>query len=251
MHGTPPSNPLPQGEGEKKNNPSHLAGGGWGRVKVARQDAILVLLSLAAGGIDALSFFALGAFTSAMSGNTILLGLALAQGKIKAASSSLFAFAGYIVGVTAATPLGVSAPHAEAARVLRRALVSEAVLLAAFAALWGAEVEVPVPGTLQRGLLVLAGIAMGLQAATARKLNAPGINTVVFTSTLTAIVGALCDAAWYQEARRIRAETWRQIAAFVFYLAGAAAIGLLALQDVTLAAMPPFACVLVAVLLAA
>ena len=215
------------------------------------QDAILVLLSVAAGGIDALSFFALGAFTSAMSGNTILLGLALAQGKIRAASSSLFAFAGYVLGVAAATPLGVSAPHAEPARVLRRALLVEAALLVAFAALWAAGVELPVPETLQRGLLVLAGTAMGLQSATARKLNAPGVNTVVFTSTLTAIMGALSDAAWYREARRIRPETWRQIAAFLFYLGGAAGIGLLALQDITLAALPPFGCVLAAVLLVA
>jgi uncharacterized membrane protein YoaK (UPF0700 family) len=215
------------------------------------QDAILVLLSVAAGGIDALSFFALGAFTSAMSGNTILLGLALAQGKIRAASSSLFAFAGYVLGVAAATPFGVSAPHAEPARVLRRALLVEAALLVAFAALWAAGVELPVPETLQRGLLVLAGTAMGLQSATARKLNAPGVNTVVFTSTLTAIMGALSDAAWYREARRIRPETWRQIAAFLFYLGGAAGIGLLALQDITLAALPPFGCVLAAVLLVA
>jgi uncharacterized membrane protein YoaK (UPF0700 family) len=215
------------------------------------QDAILVLLSVAAGGIDALSFFALGAFTSAMSGNTILLGLALAQGKIRAASSSLFAFAGYVLGVAAATPLGVSAPHAEPPRVLRRALLVEAALLVTFAALWAAGVELPVPETLQRGLLVLAGTAMGLQSATARKLNAPGVNTVVFTSTLTAIMGALSDAAWYWEARRIRPETWRQIAAFLFYLGGAAGIGLLALQDITLAALPPFGCVLAAVLLVA
>ena len=215
------------------------------------QDAILVLLSVAAGGIDALSFFALGAFTSAMSGNTVLLGLALAQGKIKAASSSLFAFAGYVLGVAAATPLGVSARHAEPARVLRRALLVEAALLVTFAALWAAEVELPVPETLQRGLLVLAGTAMGLQSVTARRLDVPGVNTVVFTSTLTAIIGALADAAQYRASRPIRPETWRQIAAFLLYLGGAAGIGWLALQDITLAALPPFGCVLVAVLLAA
>ena len=214
-----------------------------------RQDAILVLLSVAAGGIDALSFYALGAFTSAMSGNTILLGLALGQGKVKAASSSLFAFAGYILGVAAATPLGVSAPHAEPLRVLRRALLVEAALLVAFAALWAAGVELPVPETLQRGLLVLAGTAMGLQSVTARKLDAPGVNTVVFTSTLTAIVGALADAARYRARRPIRPETWRQVAAFLLYLAGAACMGWLALQDITLAALAPFGCVLAAVLL--
>ncbi len=245
----PPPGPLPQREGEK-SKPPPVAGGGWARGEKARQDGILVLLSITAGGIDALSFYALGTFTSAMSGNTILFGLALGQGKIRAASSSLFAFAGYILGVMAATPLGLSAPHAEPARVLGRALLVEAALLVAFAALWAAGVEIPVPETLQHGLLVLAGTAMGLQSVAARKLDAPGVNTVVFTSTLTAIMGALSDAAWYRAPSRIRPETWRQIAAFLFYLAGAAAMGGLALGDVTLAATPPFACVLVAVFLA-
>ncbi len=214
-----------------------------------RQDGILGLLSVAAGGIDALSFFALGAFTSAMSGNTILFGLALAQGKLRAASSSLLAFTGYVLGVAAATPLGVSAARPKPSRALRRALLVEAALLAAFAALWAARVEIPVPPMLQRGLLLLAGTAMGLQSATARKINAPGINTVVFTSTLTAIVGALADAALRWPPRRVQPETWRQIAAFVLYLAGAAGVGRLALQDVTLAAVPPFACVLLALIL--
>jgi hypothetical protein len=92
---------------------------------------------------------------------------------------------------------------------------------------------------------------MGLQSVTARRLDVPGVNTVVFTSTLTAIIGALADAAQYRASRPIRPETWRQIAAFLLYLGGAAGIGWLALQDITLAALPPFGCVLVAVLLAA
>jgi uncharacterized membrane protein YoaK (UPF0700 family) len=215
-----------------------------------RQDGVLGLLSITAGGIDALSFFALGAFTSAMSGNTILFGLALAQGRLRAASSSLLAFAGYVLGVALATPLGVSASSSEPARVLRRALLVEAALLAAFVALWAARVELPVRPTLQHGLLLLAGTAMGLQSAAARKINAPGVNTVVFTSTLTAIVGALADAAWHRAPRQIRPETRRQIAAFVLYLTGAAIMGWLALQDVTLAALPPFACVLLTLWLA-
>ncbi len=214
-----------------------------------RQDLILGVLSVTAGGIDALSFFALGAFTSAMSGNTILFGLALAQGKLTAASGSLLAFAGYVLGVALATPLGVPAPHPEPARALRRPLLVEALLLAAFAALWAARVEIPVPLALQHGLLLLAGTAMGLQSAGARKLNVPGITTVVFTSTLTAIVGALTEAAFGRKPRRVQPETQRQIAAFLLYLGGAACMGWLALRDVTLAAAPPFACVLLALLL--
>lgn len=215
-----------------------------------RQDAVLGLLSLAAGGIDALSYFALGVFTSAMSGNTILFGLAIAEGDLDEAASSLLAFAGYALGVAAATPLGVSKADEKDARPRRRALLIEAALLAAFAALWAARVEKPVPSLLQHGLIVLAGAGMGLQSAAARKLNAPGINTVVFTSTLTAIVGALTDAVFGKAPQRIQPDTWRQITAFVLYLVSAAGVGALALHDATFAAVPPVACVVLALLLA-
>lgn len=213
---------------------------------MTRQDAVLGLLSLAAGGIDVLSYLALGVFTSAMSGNTILLGLALGEGNLVAAASSLLAFAGYVLGVAAATPLGSS----EAGQENGRVLLVEAMLLGVFAALWGAHAGAPMPPALQRGLIVLAGAGMGLQSAAARKLNVPGINTVVFTSTLTAIVGALADAGFGRVPRRIQTRTWRQIGAFVLYLASAAGIGAFGLHDAPLAALPPFACVLMALLLA-
>ena len=209
------------------------------------QDVLLGLLSLASGGTDALSFYALGVFTSAMTGNTVLFGLSLGKGRLADASDPLIAFAAYGVGVMFASLFGVTtAPAAEERRPVRRALLAETVMLGIFAGVWVARVELPVSTALARALIPMAGIAMGLQAAIAGKQNRPGINTVVFTSTLTAIVGALTDAA--RGRKRLHLDTIRQIAAFSLYLASAAGTGWLASHDVTLAAVPPFAWVVLA-----
>ncbi len=214
-----------------------------------QQNIVLGLLSAVAGGMDAMSFLAFGVFTSAMSGNAILFGLALGQGKLVAASGSLLAFAGYVVGVAAATPLGLSAAPPSGSGALRRTLIAEMVLLAAFTALWPAHLDAARLPTIQRALILLAGAAMGLQAAVARQANAPGITTVVFTSTLTAAVTALTNAAFGRIPRHIQPQTWRQIVMFLLYLASAAGMGALASQAPALAAVPPFACVALALVL--
>src|SRR4051812_41106296 len=88
----------------------------------------LGLLSFAAGSMDAIAFLALGdVFTSAMSGNTILFGLALGQGRLSAASHSLAAFAGYVIGVA-----GAALPLRTATRGIERTIALEALFLAAF-----------------------------------------------------------------------------------------------------------------------
>ena len=53
---------------------------------VLGRESMLLLLSLAAASLDAISYLGLGrVFTAMMTGNTVLLGLALAQGEVLAA----------------------------------------------------------------------------------------------------------------------------------------------------------------------
>ncbi|MGA9866674.1 MAG: YoaK family protein [Acetobacteraceae bacterium] len=212
-----------------------------------RRDGAIWLLSITAGGIDALSFVALGAFTSAMSGNAILLGIALSQNHLSDASRALLAFAGFIIGVGIASSAGALTP--------RRVLLIEAVLLGVFAVLWPARVGVLHPPlALSHNFLpwmtLLAGAAMGIQSVAARRLGVPGINTVVFTTTVAEIIGALTAAALGRTPRRIEAKTWCQIGAFLLYVTGAAVLGALAMHDHLLAAVPAFVCVVMAAILA-
>ena len=61
--------------------------------RVDSGDVGLALLGFASGSMDALAFFNLGeVFPSAMTGNTALLGLALGQGHVIAASRPFVAF---------------------------------------------------------------------------------------------------------------------------------------------------------------
>jgi uncharacterized membrane protein YoaK (UPF0700 family) len=202
--------------------------------------AALVLLSFAAGTMDALAFLALGGvFTSAMSGNTILLGLALGQGQLAAAARSLAAFAGYMLGVAGAA-MTLRAPD----RGIRRTLGIELLLLAAFAGWWTVSGGAKEPAELY-GLIVLSAVAMGLQGGIGRAVGVSGVPTIVVTSTLTAIVGGLTERALARQRPLALPVTRQQTAAFAAYLVSAV-IGGIAMWSGWLVVLPfvPFAAVL-------
>ena len=101
---------------------------------------VLALPSFAAGSMDAIAFLVLGGvFTSAMSGNTILLGLAISQGHFSAAVHSFAALLGYVAGVSVA-----SLSLAKSERGSGWTLGLEALFLAAFAALHEAGVSLQI-----------------------------------------------------------------------------------------------------------
>jgi uncharacterized membrane protein YoaK (UPF0700 family) len=93
-----------------------------------RQSIGIGLLSFTAGSMDAIAFLALGdVFTSAMTGNTVLLGLAIGQGQVSAAMHSLTAFLGYAFGVALAV-----LPLRRPACGIEQTVVLEALVLAGF-----------------------------------------------------------------------------------------------------------------------
>ena len=206
----------------------------------------LLLLSVVAGTMDSLSFLKLGhVFTSAMSGNTILFGLALGQGHLSAAAHSIAAFLGYVAGVAVAAAVF---RHAEAVRRhgAFRVLAGETALLGAFALVWVAG-GAPHSAASLYVLILLAAVAMGLQGAAARHLNVPGVSTIVFTSTLTNIVTDCANAVAAPGPMRLAARTWRQIAAFAAYLASAIVTGLAMGFALPAIAILPFAALLLVV----
>jgi uncharacterized membrane protein YoaK (UPF0700 family) len=180
-------------------------------------------LSFAAGCVDAISFVGFGGvFTANMTGNTVLLGIAIASRlgvvpRTVGIVPPLVAIAAFVVGAIAALPvLRAQFELRRAARIV----LAEAVLVGlASLAFDGLRNDFVIPLC-----IVLVSFAMGAQSIVAAKAGLPGISTTYVTGTLvTAVTKGLFagsdDLGRRQAARAAR--TW------VVYLAGAALGGLL------------------------
>ncbi|MGH7102012.1 MAG: YoaK family protein [Acetobacteraceae bacterium] len=181
----------------------------------------LALLAVAAGCVDVLAFAGLGGvLPSAMTGNTALLGLAVGRGRLGDAALALLAFGGFVLGAAAASVardlIGEHLPEPLAGVAL---LLPEALLLIVFAIGWAIAAH-PIGGPWRDAMIVIAAIGMGIQGVVARSDAGPSVSTIVFTSTLTAIVAALARTLT-KKPHRVTPATRRQIVALVAYFIGA------------------------------
>lgn len=193
-----------------------------------RRDLLLLALTFAAGSVDAVAFLGLHVFTAVMTGNLVLLGVAIGQGAARNALRGLVAVGGYGIGVLAgARIVGVLPRETLWSRAVTRALMLEAALLALFLGGWILTDAVP-DGLAALALIVISGIAMGLQAATTRGV-APGRSTTYLTGTLTGLLTEL-------SALGVRPDWWHR-ATIVIALVFGAVIG--AVVFTTAAALAP------------
>src|SRR6266550_4962178 len=118
-----------------------------------------------------------------MTGNIVLLGLAIGQGAFRNALRSLVALAAYAGGVLAGARLVGATPRDSIWPAQgTRALAIEWLLHATFLAGWILTDARP-DGLAAASLIAVSGVAMGIQAATARTL-APSMSTTYVTGTL-------------------------------------------------------------------
>jgi len=212
--------------------------------ELRRRDLLLVALTFAAGSVDAVALLRLDVFTAVMTGNIVLLGLAVGQGSFGNALRSIIALVAYGVGVVVgARIVGAVVIETHWSRKVTRALAVEWVLQLAFLIGWfitGANPD----GVSAATLIALSGVAMGIQAATARAL-APGMSTTYVTGTLTGLLSELSALGSVSGDRRRRAS-------IVVALALGAVAGALVLSAVPLLAPAiPLAVVGAVVLVAA
>jgi len=208
----------------------------------------LALLSFASGATDVLAFIKLGhLFTSAMTGNTALLAIALGQGHVAAAGRSLTALLGFALGVALATVVNarrvqLSGPPTDPSRLL----LLELLFLVSCTALWNASPE-PIEGGVLYVVVLLSALSMGIQAVAARTVNVSGISTIVFTAGLirivTAVTGAVAGSANSAASPPNMAS---ELAAFLAYGCGALMVGVVAMQQARLIVWIPVAAVILA-----
>ena len=156
---------------------------------------MLALLALAAGCVDAVSFLALGrVLTAAMTGNTLLLGIAAGQADAAAALRALTALAGFLAGAVLGAAIVERGPRTVVwSPEVTVALALELVILIALALAW------PVAGDV-RLLIIAAGLAMGIQSAAALRIGVPGVATTYVTGTLMSLSARL--VRWLRTARQ-------------------------------------------------
>lgn len=142
----------------------------------------LILLAAGAGGMDALVFTQLGkVFASVLTGNLVLLGIAVATSGIDVAGP-ITVIAGYFVGVVAAARWC----HGERLRRVHECLVAAAVLVGALAIVVGIAGEHA--GRIPP--LILASLAMGIQSVTVMAADNASPTTYL-TSTFTRFLSDL------------------------------------------------------------
>jgi uncharacterized membrane protein YoaK (UPF0700 family) len=196
--------------------------------ELRRRDFLLVALTFAAGSVDAVALLRLDVFTAVMTGNIVLLGLAVGQGAFGNALRSVVALIAYGVGViVGARIVGAIPIETHWSPKVTRALAIEWVLQAAFLAGWLVSGASP-DGAIATALIAFSGVAMGIQAATARAL-APGMSTTYVTGTLTGLLSELSALGAVSGDRRRRAS-------IVVALALGAVAGALVLRTVPLLA---------------
>jgi uncharacterized membrane protein YoaK (UPF0700 family) len=201
-------------------------------------DRITGALAFASGSADVFAFLKFhDVFTSAMTGNTALLGMALGQGHILEAARSLAALLGFAAGSVVGTLIHDASTTAPARSRLRRVIGVEALCLALVALLWPLLAH-PVYDVPLFVLIIVASAAMGMQSVAARVIDLPGITTVVFTTTLTMIMMGLTRAVSRKGPATVKPITWRQIGVMGSYLVGAIVSGMLSMIRPDFMALP-------------
>ncbi|MEU7473906.1 YoaK family protein [Streptomyces sp. NPDC044984] len=147
---------------------------------------LMLTLTVVTGLIDAVSYLALGrVFVANMTGNVVFLGFALAGAPGLSVAASLVSMVSFLVGALTGGRLGtLFAAHR--GRLLTVATTVQALLVAATVIAVAAS-HGEVTGSVRYTLIVLLGLAMGLQNAVARRLGVPDLTTTVLTLTLTGL----------------------------------------------------------------
>jgi uncharacterized membrane protein YoaK (UPF0700 family) len=186
---------------------------------------MLLLLCMTSGIVDVIGYLGLGhVFTANMTGNIIMLGLAIGHAQELAVLRSVIALTGFIIGnALAASILGRNKEKTFWPSAVTIILGIECLILIAFDLISGPRVT---SHTIYF-LIALLRVAMGMQTTAARCLGIAGISTTVLTNNLANVVEDLI--AQFRKARHLEKHTKHftidsilRVSAVVIYCFGAA-----------------------------
>src|ERR1700686_3616387 len=203
------------------------------KAKFTYYEWMLLLTAFAAGAVDIISFATLGGgFASAMTGNFALLAYYVAQNDSQSAMGSVVALVGFAVGCA----VGVLQRRGRAQeQALTLLIASETGLLLFFAlyAMWTPHIAHAPSDHLQ---ILLLSVAMGLQAVIGQTIS---LTTIVFTATLTKLVGTIADSIANGDMSGLK-DVKIQSAVVVSYLFGALLSGAMVVRKIEEVVLLPF-----------
>ncbi len=145
---------------------------------------LLLLLTVVAGAVDAVSFLSLGhVFVVNMTGNIVFLGFAAAGVTEISLTATLVALGAFVCGSIVGGRLALrfaETPLLMVATVVKVGLVAAALIVVVTA-------EAPLDAPHRGVVIALLALAMGVQNASARRIGIPDLTTTVLTMTLTAL----------------------------------------------------------------
>jgi uncharacterized membrane protein YoaK (UPF0700 family) len=204
------------------------------------RDTLVVVLTLTTGALDAVTFVRLGnVFSSVITGNLALLGVADGNRHGGLAVNSGLALAGYACGVMVGRAFAGTPSEGQPVwpRQVTMAMAVEFVLLAGFSVGWLLAAGHPAGGG-RLALLAVGAVAMGMQSTAVRRLGP--MSTTYLTATLIGIFEGLA-------VRRLP-EEWQRSTSIIAAMVVGAALGTLAVTEspswVPVAILVPIAAVL-------
>jgi uncharacterized membrane protein YoaK (UPF0700 family) len=164
------------------------------------RDVRLLILAASAGSSDGWSYFGIGhAFVANMTGNTVLLGLAVFQNHGDMLHPAI-ALGCYAAGAVIGSLLtGRVQPGAVWSKAISWTLMVEALLLLAAEAGWIAiQLHISSSPSLEL-LLATVALAIGMQSGAMVQLKIPGIVTTYITGTWTTMLSGLVRLARHEQ----------------------------------------------------
>lgn len=210
------------------------------RKAIRFRDSLVVVLALTTGALDAVTYLRLGkVFSSVITGNMALLGVAAGQRAAGLALNGGLALAGYGAGVLIGGAVSGTPRQGQPVwpRRSTATLALELLALAGFSGGWLATGGHPSGGS-RLALLAVAAAGMGMQSTAVRRLGQ--MSTTYLTSTLTGVLEALAI-------RRLPSQWQRSTGVLAAFIVGAVLGALAASQApaaVPAAVLVPLAAVL-------
>jgi uncharacterized membrane protein YoaK (UPF0700 family) len=168
----------------------------------SRRDGLLVVLAFTTGAVNAVTFLRLGnVFSSVVTGNLVLLGVAAGDRHASLALGGGLALAGFSVGVLAGSAIAGTPSEGQPPWPHRTTvtLTIELLVLAGFSGGWLATGGRP-SGAARLALLGVAAVVMWLQTAAVRRLGP--MSTTYLTSTMAGMLQALAVRRWPSDWQR-------------------------------------------------